>query len=562
MVKQARRVLAFGVGCRLLAALLLMGLGPAVAAAAGPTPPPKLVVFMAVDGFPQEQLVKYYDQYGEGGFKRLLDRGAWFANNHYSHATTYTAVGHATLLSCAHPYKHGVIGNDWLDKKTRKRIYSTEDERHKYLGEATKAHQGTSPLNIKVTTVGDELLYKNGKSKVVAISGKDRSAIGLAGATGIAYMHSTETGRFITSDYYMQDYPGWWKQYYEGRPQDRYHGKSWTLLLAEDAYARSVPDDRPWSTNYKGLGTKFPHPISGGSDKPGKAYYDAMMWTPYGDLLTLDFVKAAIEGEQLGKNPAGVPDILAISWTSHDYVQHLFGPESRQSHDHTLQLDRAVADLLAYLDTWVGLDNVLVTLSADHGFMNVPEYSTSRKIDAGRIDPEKMIAGVNAHLSSKFGDGKYVYAWWNPTLYVDYDVVEGKKLDRVAVENEAQAFLRTYPGVEAVYTRTQLETGQLPQNKLARQVALAWHQQLSGDIVIMNKPNWYLFAKPGAYAATHGTPWAYDTNVPLVLHGDRWVKAGKYGDSEVVDLGRTLAHILDVRPPNGCEGRVLTEALK
>ena len=552
--------LAFGFAAILNCWLALLGsataqTGSAVAA------PPKLVVFMVVDGLPQEQLIKYYDQYGEGGFKLLLDKGAWYGNAHYSHATTYTAVGHATLLTCAHPYKHGVIGNDWLDKKTKQRVYSTEDARHKYLDEETPKHVGTSPFNIKVTAVGDELIYANGKSKVVAISGKDRSSIGLAGQNGVAYMHSTTTGRFITSDFYMSDYPQWWKDYYKDKPQDRYFGQHWTLLLPEEAYARSAPDDRPWSTNYKGIGTKFPHPIGGGANEPNKTYYDAMIWTPFGDVLTLDFVKAAIEGENLGRNPAGVPDLLAVSWTSHDYVNHLFGPESRQSQDHMLRLDRVFADLFVQLDKQVGLANVLITLSADHGFMNIPEYSSSRRHDAGRIDPDKMIEATNAALSAKFGQGKYVTTWWNPTLYVDYEFVDGKGLDRAAVEAEAQRFLRSYPGVEAVFTRTQLAQGHLPPTLLARQVILAWHEQLSGDIVVMNKPNWYLFAKPTTYASTHGSPWAYDTNVPLALYGPTWIKAGKFGNSEVVDLGRTLAFILNVRPPNGCEGRVLSEVL-
>ena len=207
---------------------------PAQAQATAPAKsPPKLVVFMAVDGFPQEQLLKYYDLYGEGGFRLLLDKGAWYGNNHYSHATTYTSVGHATLLSCAHPYKHGIIGNDWLDKKTKQRVYSTEDARHRYLDEETPKHAGTSPFNIKVTAVGDELIYANGKSKVISISGKDRSAIGLGGQNGTAYMHSTSTGRFITSDYYMPDYPQWWKDFYKDKPQDKYFGQSWTPLLPE-----------------------------------------------------------------------------------------------------------------------------------------------------------------------------------------------------------------------------------------------------------------------------------------------------------------------------------------
>ena len=438
----------------------------------GGKPLPKLVLFMVIDGFPQEQFAKYYDQYTERGFKLLLDKGGWYGNNHYSHATTYTGVGHATLLSCAHPYKHGVVGNDWIDKKTGKRLYSTEDARFKYLDEETPDHSGTSPFNMKVTTVGDELIYANGKSKVITIAGKDRSAIGLAGQHGTAYMHSATTGRFITSKYYMEDYPDWWKSFYESKPQNKYFKETWSLLLPEEAYARSIADDRPWTTKYKDLGTRFPHPIVGGAKEPSKAYYDAMMWTPFGDLLTFDFIKAAIEGENLGNNPAGVPDILAISWTSHDYVNHLFGPESRQSQDQTIRLDRIFAELFDYLDGRIGLQNVLITLSADHGFMNVPEYSQSRRLDAGRIDPDKMIAATNAALSAKFGEGKYITAWWNPTLYVDYKLIEDQKLNKVEVENAAQAFLREYPGVEAVFTRTQMEQGMMPNTKLAKQVIL------------------------------------------------------------------------------------------
>ena len=392
MKPAARLVWCMGLACT---GLLMVQPAAAQGGAPGGKPLPKLVLFMVVDGFPQEQLVKYYDQYSARGFKLWLDKGAWYGNNHYSHATTYTGVGHATLLSCAHPYKHGVVGNDWIDKTTGKRLYSTEDARYKYLDEPTRQHSGTSPFNMKVTTVGDELLYANGKSKVIAISGKDRSSIGLAGQSGTAYMHSTATGRFITSDYYMSDYPAWWKAFYANKPQNKYFGQSWTPLLPEEAYARSVPDNRPWSTNYKGLGTRFPHASAGDPKEPNPAYYDTMIWTPFGDLLTLDFVKAAIEGESLGSNPSGAPDILAISWTSHDYANHLFGPESRQSQDQTVRLDRVFAELFDYLDQRIGLQNVLITLSSDHGFMNVPEYSVSRRLDAGRIDPDKMIDAVN-----------------------------------------------------------------------------------------------------------------------------------------------------------------------
>ena len=274
--------------------------------------------------------------------------------------------------------------------------------------------------------------------------------------------------------------------------------------------------------------------------------------------------KAAIEGENLGSNPSGAPDILAISWTSHDYVNHLFGPESRQSQDQTVRLDRVFAELIDYLDQRIGLQNVLITLSADHGFMNVPEYSASRRLDAGRIDPDKMIEAVNAALSAKFGEGKYITAWWNPNLYVDYQARQTHASSTAWKSRTAAQDVpaRPIPAWKPCSPARSSSRVMLPQTKLARQVTLAWHQQISGDIVVMNKPNWYLFAKPTTYASTHGSPWAYDTNVPLAMYGPSWINPGKYGDSEVVDLARTIAFILNVRPPNGCEGRVLSEALR
>ncbi len=227
-----------------------------------------------------------------------------------------------------------------------------------------------------------------------------------------------------------------------------------------------------------------------------------------------------------------------------------------------MRLDRAFANLFEYLDRRVGVKNVLITLSADHGFMNIPEYCVSRSLDADRIDPDKNDRRHQRRARAEVRRSK-----------VHHGLVEPESLRRLRPRRIAQAgqdgsreggagIPTTYPGVEAVFTRTQLEQGQMPNTKMAKQVALAWHQPISGDIVIMNKPNRYLFAKPFAYAATHGSPWAYDTNVPLAMYGPNWVKSGKYGDSETVDLGRTIAHILNVRPPNGCEGRVLTEAMR
>jgi predicted AlkP superfamily pyrophosphatase or phosphodiesterase len=520
---------------------------------------PKLVVVIVVDGLPQEQMVKYRDQYGPGGFRLLLEKGAWFGDAHHAHAVTVTAPGHASILTGAYPYRHGIVENDWIDRKTLARVYCTEDAAHAYIGEPTDKHDGTSPANLQTSTLGDELRYANGRqSRVISISGKDRGAILLAGKSGTAYMYMEKTGRFASSTYYMKEHPQWHARYYAGRPQDRWFGKSWALLLPEAAYARSISDHQPWFRSYRGFGTTFPFQPGRGSDKPGEPYYLTLILSPFGDEYTLDFARAAIEGENLGKNPAGVPDLLAISLSTHDYVNHGFGPESRQSHDHMLRLDRALAGFFAYLQKRVGMDNVLVALTADHGFMNVPEYSAQQGHAAGRIDSRKLMSELNEHLASRFGQGVWATRFAYPTILFDYALIREKSLGRAEIESAAARYLMEHQGIAAVFTRTQLEDRALPSGRIGTLVQRAWHGQRSGDIYLVLKPYWIFGGAP----ATHGSPHSYDTNVPLMLFGRRWIRPGKYSRyAEVVDLAPTLAFLLETRPPASSEGRVLSEIL-
>jgi predicted AlkP superfamily pyrophosphatase or phosphodiesterase len=535
---------------RILAALLWFATLAAEAAGV----PPRLVVVIVIDGLPQEQVLKYRDQYGPGGFRLLLQTGAWFGNAHQAHAVTLTAPGHTAVLTGAYPYQSGIIANEWVDPGTLEETYCTGDPAHSYIGEETKKLDGTSPANLRVSTVGDELRYANGgRSKVLAVSGKDRGAILLAGKTGTAYMYMDKTGRFASSTYYMKEHPRWWQEFYTGRPQDRWQGKSWTLLLSESAYARSIPDGEPWFLNYRGMGNRFPFVLP-----PGGAYYGALLRTPYGDVATLDFARAAIEGENLGRNTAGVTDILGISLSTHDYVNHGFGPESRESQDHLLQLDRALASFFGYLAKRFGPDRVLIALTADHGFLNAPEYSSSKGFAGLHLDSKKLLAELNEKLAARFGAGTYAVRYSYPTLILDRRLIEEKKLAAAEVEAAAARIVGDYPGIAAVYTRTQLERGAVA-GRLGTLVQRAWNRQLSGDLYVVQRP----YAMFGGNAATHGSPYAYDTNVPLMLYGASWIKPGSYASyAEVVDLAPTLAFLLGTRPPSGSEGRVLTEVLR
>jgi predicted AlkP superfamily pyrophosphatase or phosphodiesterase len=536
---------------------------PALAATPPQTAPvrPKLVVVLVVDGLPNEQVLRYRDQFS-GGFKRFLQHGSHFSDAHQAHGITVTAVGHAAILTGAYPYQHGVIGNEWIDAKSKKSVYCTQDNSHRYLGnEETKENSGTSPANLRVSTLGDELRYATGgQARVVAISGKDRGAILLAGKTGTAYMYQDKSGNFTSSSYYMKSHPQWVQKFQSTKPQDQFFGKPWCLVHPESAYAQDTPGTALVShpaCKYQA----FEGTYRGNGDKPDSKYYAAIKAGPYVDQLSLNFARAAIEGENLGKNPAGVPDLLGVSLSSHDYVNHELGPESRESHDHLQHLDLMLGNFFTYLDKRIGLDNTLILLTADHGFPNTPEFAGANKFDAQRIKGKAMVAALNQHLAQKFNVENLLAASSAPNFWLDQARIEQKNLSQPDVENSAARFLMDYDGVSNVFTRTQLETGNLPQTRMGNLMQRAWHRQVSGDLMVVTKPYW--FFSNSTSGTTHGSPYSYDTNVPILVLGKKWIKPGNYGNYvEVVDIAPTLAHLLQLRPPSGSEGRVLTEAVR
>ena len=530
---------------------------PAAPAAAAQ---PKLVVVLVVDGLPNEQMQRYRDQFGQGGLRRMLDQGASFSNAHQAHGITVTAIGHSAVLTGAYPYVHGIIGNNWIDPVTKKSVYCTEDTNYTYIDEETKSSDGTAPTKLKVDTLGDQLRYSTGgRSKVLTVSGKDRGAILLAGKTGTAYMYMDKSGNFASSTFYMKAHPAWARQYLASKPQDRYYGKSWTPLLPESAYAGDASEDL--NQVKPGTHNRLPFAYYSESGEIDADYYNRLKTGPFLDQLTLDFARAAVEGENLGRNPAGVPDLLGVSLSAHDYVNHAFGPESKMSHDHLQRLDRMLADFFNYLDKRVGMDNVLVVLTADHGFPNTPEFSQTQHIDAQRIDGDKLMAALDKHLSEKFGGAKLLSAWSLPNIHLDYAQIDKSGLKREDVETAAARYLLAQNGIVEAYTRTQLESGAANTTRIATLMRRAWNREASGDLMVVTKPYWYFGT--GTSGTSHGSPYAYDTNVPLMIMGPRWIKPGAYGQyAEVVDIAPTLANLLHVRSPAGAEGRVLTETLR
>ncbi len=541
----------FFLALRLACVLLLTLINPVAAGQAGFEPRPKLVVLLVVDGLPQRQVLDYRDQLAPDGLARFLDRGAWFANAHYGHSFTVTAAGHATLLTGATPSRTGIIGNDWRDPVSGEPQYCTADVSASYLGHKTNALDGTSPKNLRVETVGDVLRRVDPRSKVIAVSGKDRGAILTAGKRGTAYIYMGASGQFASSTYYMAQHPQWVTDFNAAKPADRYFNTAWTALLPEAAYARSLPDEQKW---FAPGGGKLPMLFGVAAEVPGPRYYSSLLRGPFADALALDFARAAIAGEALGQDEA--PDILVVSLSGHDYVNHSFSAESRLSHDHLLQLDRLFQAFFRDLDTTVGRDNYLALLTADHGFMPAPEYSASLGRDASRLNPALLLGLLNQGLEKRFGEGKWALYYSASGLLLNHALIASNGLEPEVVAQEARQLLLAAPGIAAAYTQRELASGSRAGEPFFQQMQKSFSPDVPVDLQFALKP-WWMFGS-GSSGSTHGSPHAPDTQVPILLYGPRWIRPGRIDTPVgVVDIAPTLARLLGINAPAASEGKLL-----
>lgn len=550
MLHTRRRLLGLAIAAGLSTLTACSTTPPAAGAVAAPAP--KLVVLVVIDGLPMRQVTGYRDQLAPDGFARFLDRGRWFADAHYAHGHTVTAAGHSVMLSGAYPQRSGIISNEWRDPVTGEPVYNTGDAAYQYIDSPTAPLSGTSPRNLKVETLGDVLRTRSPASKVIGISGKDRGAILPAGHKGTAYMYMTETGRFASSTYYMPAHPAWVTQFNAAKPADAFFKKTWTPLLPESAYARSVPDGQSWQIA-SGNGNKLPAVIGDKMDAPGARYYGNLLASPFGDELTLAFARAAVTNEQLGQR--GVTDILSVSLSSHDYINHAFGPESRLSHDHMLHLDRHLQAFFQFLDKTVGAGNYVLALTADHGFTDTPEWAVTQGRDAGRFTNGPALALVNSALAARFGVDKLAWNFSASGLLLNEKLAADKGLKFTDVQAAARDELMKLPGVAAVFTREQL-LGTDTTTPHLEAMRKSYDPTRAAQLQIVLKPNWIFSFRPGG--STHGSPYDYDTHVPLLFWGPGYVGQGEMkARVEVADLAPTLAAVAGLPAPAQAQGRDL-----
>jgi len=551
-----------------IAVMVILTVGSSTFASAQTSPDIRLVLQITVDGLRGDLLNRYKAGLGQDGFRFLLEKGVVYTNAHYQHANTETIVGHTTLATGTFPSQHGMIGNVWFDREAGELAYNIEDPDHPLL--ATRENesvgeqvdpaqkksrtQGRSPAVILAPTFGDGLAaYYGGQSKIFGVSGKDRSAVSMAGHVGKAFWYSTNTGDFVTSSYYYDIYPDWVEQWNAQRKTEGYAGKSWTLLNNASSYLLGGQDNRPYEADLKGYGRVFPHPFGQADDK---LFATRILVSPVGDQLTLDFSKALMQHEQLGQDD--IPDYLSISFSTVDAVNHFFGPSSLENEDAVLQLDRTLADLFAYIDKTIGLEHSLIVLAADHGMADMPEYMTELGYQAGRLEPEKIIKTAN-DVGKEFGIHEIVRFFYRPYLYLDDDRIAAAKLDRIKVEQAIADALTGFDGIALAVASSRLSAQQT--NPLIEQVRNNTHVSRSGDIYIIQEPYWFLFDK-GPVVAMHGSPWRYDTHVPIIFLGPTIQPQTVHRRVHPVDVAPTIAAALGMTPPGSAQGSVLDEVLR
>ena len=346
---------------------------------------PALVVGIVVDQMRYDYLYKYQDRYSDNGFKRLMREGLNCQDNHYNYAPTVTAAGHASVYTGTVPAVHGIVGNDWTDVATGKKVYCTEDSTVTTVGTTGKTGF-MSPKNLWTSTITDQLrISQNFRSKTIAIALKDRGAILPGGHTANgSYWYDSKEGRWITSTFYMKELPSWVQKFNAEEKALKYVKQGWNTLYPIDTYVQSAEDNLPFEGKLPSEKTPtFPHALEGPNP------LEIIRSTPYGNSITKDFALKAIEEEKLGQN--NNTDFLAVSFSSTDYVGHAFGPQSIELEDTYLRLDRDIAEILSYLDKQFGKDRVLVFLTADHAVAEVPGYLQSKKMPGGVFEANKAL---------------------------------------------------------------------------------------------------------------------------------------------------------------------------
>jgi len=518
---------------------------------------PKLVVGIVVDQMKQEYLWRFYNDLGEDGFKRLVEGGFMAKNGHYNYASTSTGPGHASIYTGTTPSVHGIVNNSWYNRFIKEWLYCAGDSTVQAVGGSARAGR-ISPANLYSSTITDELkLFTQRQGKVIAMSIKDRgSALPGGHYSDGSYWYDSRTGNFMTSTYYKSELPSWVKSFNAQKLPQRYLSQTWELSKDINQYTASGEDNSPYERGFAGKETPtFPYDLGELALKNGAL--GMLPSTPYGNTILTDLALEAIDQEGLGQDE--IPDFLAISYSSTDYIGHNFGPLSKEVHDTYIKLDQELARLLNKLDETVGEGNYVVFLSADHAVAENSKRMNDDGFRTNNIDFRAFGEYINTVVKEKYGNAEWFEISSGLDLFLNREVLAKKKVDlyqmQLFVSQKAMEFEGIYlaiPGIDMIRNSYNDQLRGLMQS--------AYHPKQSGDIKMILDPGWQ---SGGPKGTGHGNAWNYDTHIPVIFYG--WgINQGATSVREIhiTDIAPTVSMLLNMRMTSGNTGTPIFEALK
>ncbi|QQR87788.1 MAG: alkaline phosphatase family protein [Flavobacteriales bacterium] len=522
--------------------------------------PPKLVVGIVVDQMRTDYIYRYWDNFGDGGFKRLIGDGAFLRDAHYNYMPTVTGPGHASIYTGTTPSHHGIVANDRYDRTTRKTIYCTMDMDANAVGTAPgNAHR--SPVQLLSTTLADELERRTERrSKTIGVALKDRSSILPIGRTGDAayWMYGTE-GSFITSTWYMKQLPQWVIDFNGKKPAEQYLAQTWSLALPVERYHQVLPDDNPYEIPlYRGVRPSLPLNLD--SLRKAGAGLDLISYTPWGNTITTDMALAALKGEQMGAD--AITDLLAISYSSTDILGHRMGPRAVEVEDMYIRLDRELKRLLDELDKSVGAGQYTVFLTADHGAVDVPQYLKDLRGSAGYVDQTQLADSLNYWYRSNEDS---LAVWEGQVFVVKRAIPLQHTLTGAYIQQDRMMVgqLMKDPGVYRAWTSSDLRTAAPDGDDLTTWVRNGFMPQRSGDVLFVMRPGHFELEEwSNGHGTTHGSPWTYDTHVPILFYGAGVQHTEVLRRTHITDIVPTISAIVGMSLTDACTGRVVDEVVK
>ncbi len=519
---------------------------------------PKIVVGIVIDQMRYDYLSRYWNKFGHDGFKKIIAGGFNCKNTQFNYMPTYTGPGHASIYTGTTPENHGIIANDWYDKKFKKYVYCAEDVTVKTIGSESAAGL-MSPSRMLGTTITDELkLSTHFKGKIIGISLKDRGAVLPAGhkADAAYWFEGGDTGKWISSSFYFAELPKWVNEVNQKNSANTYLSSPWNTLFPIAEYTESIADNNPYEGVFQGEKTPtFPHNLPALRDS--NENYSLIKNTPFGNNITTEMAIATIKGENLGGDY--ITDFLAVSYSSTDYVGHQYGPTAVEIEDTYLRLDKSLAELFSFLTSKFKKEDILLFITADHAAVDVPQYLIDNHIPAGYFEKNKMATDLKTFCLAKWNVADLIENISNGQVFLNHESILKNSLNTQQIEQEIANYLLTFDGIAQTFTATTLKTTFFTENIQAT-IQRGFNQKRSGDVIYVLASGWINAGY--TTGCTHGSPYQYDTRVPLLWYGFKIPTGETNNKVNITDVAATVAALLNINAPSACTGNPIKELVK